>query len=59
MNGMYKKIVGLILDDMVLQVETSGEDIPIVTPKRLKVDDLVEMDYCVDKNGQIHLAFSK
>ncbi|MEK6872842.1 MAG: hypothetical protein AABW90_02420 [Nanoarchaeota archaeon] len=56
---MYKKIVGLILDDMVLQVETSGEDIPIVTPKRLKVDDLVEMDYCVDKNGQIHLAFSK
>lgn len=58
-NGMYKNIVDLSLGNMISQAETSEEDIPTITPKRLKLDDLVERGYCVGRDGQIQLAFSK
>ena len=55
-NGFYKRIVDLSLRDLVSQVEDSNEDIPEITPKRLRVDELVEKGYCSEEDGQIRLA---
>lgn len=58
-DGMYKKIVDLSLREMIGQVNNSENDIPIITPKRLELKDLVERGFCADKNGQICFPFAK
>ena len=58
-NGMYKKIVDLSLGEIIEQVKTSKDAIPMIEPKELELKDLVERGFCADENRQICFSFAK
>jgi hypothetical protein len=56
-NGMYKKIIDLSLENLVAQVKVTLDDIPTAHPVLLKPENLVLQGLCAGKNGQMYLPF--
>ncbi|MEK6845579.1 MAG: hypothetical protein AABY26_02375 [Nanoarchaeota archaeon] len=52
----HPQLIDFALSDFLSQVKTSKEDIPLVIPKALKLDDLIERGLCYEDNGQVRMA---
>lgn len=54
----YKKIVDMSLGRIVAKVRGNKEKIPIITPEKMKLEDLVNMGLILSKTGQVILPLS-
>lgn len=54
----YKKIVDISFEKIISKIKNSKDKIPIITPEKLKLEDLVRMGIVFSSTGQTHLPIS-
>lgn len=55
----YPLLVDFALSRMLAKVKESEEDIPHIVPEEFNLEDLIELGFCYQSNGQMNLLFDE